>query len=835
MVDSGPTTTGSINAKIGATITELQAKVAEAKAVVKDLTAEDANVKVDANVASAIAKLDGVQAKMAELEVQNDALRASLDKTNDTNQRGFSRWQVIAAVVASLIPLLGPVAGYAVGVAGALGAMGVAGVLAIVGIKNAMEQGTAAGNQYAGGLQILKGDLNELSNTSAVAMLGSWNQAIGQINASMPFLNSSTRLFSQQLGLAGNLLLGGLLTGLRVAQPLLLTAGVYVQQLAAGFLSWTKNGGLQSFTQYAIAQLPRVAAALGQLAQLAIRFIQATSPIGTVVLDAVTAFSAGLSAIPLPVLTALIAGGGAFFLAYKAWAALTPIIQGVAVAIGAVGAAEDLALGPIGLVIAAVTALGAAVGITAISLQQGAQAQEDYTAAVQEDNGVIGKNTEAQVANALAKTGALTAAQQLGLSTRAVTSATLGNTQAQQVLAEKLRTLKQASNEAAVAQTSTHAQYQQGLDLAKKNSAAIETLSSAYEQNRAAVAKAWKDYNDIATVQGLTTYKTTEQQQAVTALAGTYGASVGVYLNAKAAQKQSADQLDATTLAMQLQDDAAGLLKQTLDILNGKTLGVAETQTGLAAANNSLTDSLKQNGRAVDGSSKAAVANQQAIQQSVEAAQQYAEAIGKQTGSSEQARQALISSKQSMEDTLRSQGLLTDSVQAYIDKIFQIPASVPPTKVDADTAAAAAKLAALQRQLDALANGYQLVIDGNGKATGRVILGGSAGKNATQLRAAGGSIDGPSGTVFGPGSSTSDSILTRLSRGEEVTKTSSASYPGVRPLLKSLNRDPGGTMAALAQPAGVSKHYTYPTTIYVEKDPTQAFSDFQRKQNLQAQ
>lgn len=831
MVSEGPTTAGSINAKIGATITELQAKVAEAKAAVKGLTDEKTNVKVDANVAEAIAKIDAVRVKMGELETQNDALRASLAKTNDTNGNGLRRWQLIAIAVAALIPLLGPLAGYAVGVAGALGGMGAAGVLAIVGIKNAMEQGTSAGNQFGAGIQILKGDLNELSQTSAVAMLDSWSRAISQINASMPFLNTSTKLFSQQLGVTGNLLLGGLLTGLRVIQPLLLTAGVYVEQLAAGFLSWTKNGGLQSFTQYAIAQLPKVAQALGDLAQLAIRFIQATSPIGTVVLQAVSAFSTAVSAIPLPVLTALIAGGGAFFLAYKAWAALTPILQGVAVAIGAVGAAEDLALGPIGLVIAAVTALGAAVGITAVSMQQGAQAQQDYTASIQQDNGVIGENVKLQAAKALGDGGALAAAKQLGISTETVTRATLGNSKAQAELAEKLKQIKLASNQAAVAQTESSSAYKKGLDQAEKNSRATEVLTQVVQQNRTAVKDGIKAYNEIASAQGLTTISTKEQLQAQVNLAGEYGSSVGAYLNAKGAQKQTADQLKATTVQMQLQNDAAGLLKQALDILDGKSLGVAEAQTGLASANNSLTDSLKQNGAAIDGNSKQAVSNQQAVQQSIQAAEQYAEAVGKSTGSSEQARQALIDSKKSMEDTLRSQGLLTGSVQAYIDKIFQIPASVPTTKVDVDDKAARKKLAEFNAFLkEKVPTDVRLAVhlDTSNNAAGGTI--GRAGGGSIPGFSGGG---GQSGTVYGPGSSTSDSILARLSRGEEVTKTSSAEYPGVRPLLKAINSDPAGTMSALNAPHG-GKSVSY--TLQMNGTgwtPEQLFAEFTRRMSAQ--
>lgn len=881
MANEGPTTTGSINAKIGANAEEFYAEVTSIKEKKREVETP-ANVKIGADSSEAMAKLSAVEAAQRKLGLSTDQLKIAyqrLDevqtkggasesrlmalhlaatkaenaradavrnlaaaqfeeaaateveavatkKSTDEKQRSMPYWLKLVAVIVSLIPLMAPFGTQLFSVTAAFGVMGATGVLAVLGIKDAMAKGTAEGNQFAGGIVGLKGNLDELAGTAAVAMLGSYRTALGQINAAMPNLNSEVGLFSKLLGQAGNFLLGSLISGLQIAKPLLLTAGQYISQVAADLLQWTKNGGFQSFVTYAVAMLPRVAAALGQLATLFINVVRASAPIGTAVLAAIQGVAGAINMIPLPVLAALIAGGGAFFIAFKAWAALTPILEGVQAGLIAVGAAEEFALGPIGIVIGAIAALTAVIGVSVIQMNTATEAQTNYTAAIQQDNGVIGKNTELQAAKALQSANAYTAANTLGISTKILTQATLGNSAATEAYNFKLMLAKDrlADSEKAMTKSSTASATQTREYI--KNRDALNTLIDAQTKNQVSIKDAFKAYNQLAEVQGLVTIKTQDQLDVQTQLASEYGSSVGVYLTAKAAQKQTADQLAATTLQMQLQNDASGLLKQALDILNGKTLSVAETQTGMAAANNAITDSFKQNGKAIDGNSKAAVANQQAIQQSVQAAQQYAEAVGTQTGSSEAARQALIASKDAMEASLQSQGLLTDSVKAYIDQIFQIPASVPPTKIDADTAAAAAKIAALQKQLDALALGFTLDINAAGVVTGRNNT-----KSKENLRADG-------GTIFGPGSSTSDSVVMpwgRGSVGEEVVKASSASAPGVRPLLKSLNYDPAGTMARLGNGGGKSVHNHFPTTMIVAQDGQQAYADFQRQQNLQNQ
>jgi hypothetical protein len=143
---------------------------------------------------------------------------------------------------------------------------------------------------------------------------------------------------------------------------------------------------------------------------------------------------------------------------------------------------------------------------------------------------------------------------------------------------------------------------------------AAETVSSGMGTQSAAVKTQVDKYNELQTALGGTTIATEGQLAAQTDLASQYGVSLGAYQQAVGANKQTEDQLARTTAQMRLQNDAAGLLNNALTILNGGSLSVAQSQTGLASANNALLDSFSQNGVVIDGNTKAAVANQQALQ-----------------------------------------------------------------------------------------------------------------------------------------------------------------------------------------------------------------------------
>ena len=86
--------------------------------------------------------------------------------------RYLTLWIFAAMAVGVFSGLAGCALGY--WLAGGMTAMGVAGVLAILGIRNELQSGSRDANDYAAGIQLLKGDLNELGHTAAVGMLDSY-------------------------------------------------------------------------------------------------------------------------------------------------------------------------------------------------------------------------------------------------------------------------------------------------------------------------------------------------------------------------------------------------------------------------------------------------------------------------------------------------------------------------------------------------------------------------------------------------------------------------------------------------------------------------------------
>ncbi len=725
---------------------------------------------------------------------------------------------VVVAVVAGVLPIVAALAGYLAAVTGAFAGMGAAGILAVLGIKNAMAAGTAQGNVFSAGLHVLKGDLDQLSGTAATAMLVSFQQAINTIDAAMPSLNSEIRLFSGMLGDTGNIVLTAIVSGFKTLLPLFAQASVYVGQLALGFQKWTTGGGLAQWSRDASVALPQVATALGSLMHGVLAVVGALQPLGTVMLGIITILGDVLSLLAMlgPALPVIAAGTLAAVGAFKLFTGVPAIVNLVSKAVTALGISTEVASGPIGWVAAAIAAV-AAIAVTATAATDNASsAMDSYAAAVQQDLGIIGEHTKAQIASNLQLAGAFTAASKLGIAQYTLTNATAGVKTAQDKVAAALKSNTDAAqkNAAAIEGNSAAATKARSAVIRMANDQAAAVTQSVEVQKKAIAAQI-KAYNDIQTAVGGATISTKAQLDAVTALAASYGDSVPVYLAAKGAQKQAADQLVATTAAMVAENDASSLLTNALTLLNGGSLSVAQAQTGLSAANNTLMDSFKTNGVVVDGSTKAAVANQQAIQQQVTAAQQAAEAIGKQTGSTAAAVQSYKDSKDAIEAQLKAQGDLTPAVQTYLDKLYDIAnLKVPPTQLDVDTAAATAKLVALQQLMAAV------MATATGPLASKLanIDKSTGGNTATGFVGAARHAGG--GTVGGAGSSTSDSVPVRLSVGEEVIRASSANQG--RPFLKMFNQDPARAISTvMAAGAGTSS----PVSVQIINKSGMAIAD----------
>jgi hypothetical protein len=281
--------------------------------------------------------------------------------------------------------------------------------------------------------------------------------------------------------------------------------------------------------------------------------------------------------------------------------------------------------------------------------------------------------------------------------------------------------------------------------------------------------------------------------------AAALGATSSAYLAAQIAARKSAEQTRQQTVAWQLANDAANLLQQTLDKLNGKKQTYAQANNAFQQQLVGLQKQLKGGSKELRGLSEAAIANRGNLLQLIQGAEQTAGAYGTMTKSTEAGRAKLAELRTQIINNAVAQGANRVEVTKYVDSLLKIPKKVPPTKADVDKTAADAKIKTLQAQLDAV------------RQVAPVLVGADATQAQNTIRALQAQIDAlhgktidinqqihsrqehkaTGGQINGPGSGTSDSIPAMLSNGEEVV-TAAANRKN-HAALEAANR--GATLA----------------------------------------
>lgn len=270
-----------------------------------------------------------------------------------------------------------------------------------------------------------------------------------------------------------------------------------------------------------------------------------------------------------------------------------------------------------------------------------------------------------------------------------------------------------------------------------------------------------------------------DNAKAILSNAAAYGTSIGALSDATTAADAFKDSTAASTLQMQLENNAAGLLSQALSGLGGNALGVASSATAFHAAVSGLNDTLKTNGATLDINTEKGQANRQAIEQAVAAAQAHAAAIAQQTGSTQQATDAYNDDITTLEKQLGATGLAKQAIDQYVTSIDTIP-PLKSTTLDIEAAVAVTAANLGQSVHDA--------VNGIGTTPVKVphkVHGGIVGKSI-------------GGSVAGAGTGTSDSVPIMASNGEYVVQ---AKYATVfRSELDNLNSGKGFPAVPVAAP-----------------------------------
>lgn len=457
--------------EIGSGVLRIEVDDTGARASVDKFVADtDAKLKA-AGISGGTSLGTGVSSGATQGSKSVQKLNTDLDNTKKKaeaaagkNSKSEGMGALVTAIIA-LGPALVPIAGVAAASLGAIVLGAGSAALAIKGAASEMKAGTQVGAEYTSGIKSLTTDFNELTKTSAGALVGDFNQAVQQAGQLLPGLNKEVASFASITGKDAVLALHGLAGGFITLQPLFTELALQSEHLFADFDKYANGGGLAKFESWVQANLPAVENDLTQLALAVGKIVASLGPLGTTSLNTLGILARVLNELPIGVLQVAAPAIAAIFLAIKTNSGIDSAITsfgkfntsidnfitkvGPAKAaasgledaqLGAAAAADTAAasergaglalsdaLGPIGAIAVGVGIFASALFGSNKAAQEAKQSIDDYTQSIEQDNGAIGSNTNTLLANNLVKSGAIDKVDKLGLSSTEFTQALLGN------------------------------------------------------------------------------------------------------------------------------------------------------------------------------------------------------------------------------------------------------------------------------------------------------------------------------------------------------------------------------------------------------------------------
>ena len=455
------------------------------------------------------------------------------------------------------------------------------------------------------------------------------------------------------------------------------------------------------------------------------------------------------NALPSAVQQSTVAIAGTGGLALLGVAGVGKLITSVNDAKAAIAALGWTAKGT-GLMVAGITG-----GLTAVSLGvlAFANAQAEAKAKAQSladtldvQTGALTENSTAWVSSELTKPQSFgikntksmaEAAEELGVSLETVTRAYLGQPDAiaeAKAAAEDYLSQQNLLNDASLSHSSLAQRFIRNLD-----------DQSARLEQAAQITAAKKGVDEAAaSAQG--------------DLAGAYATTT----------ETVAEQIDSVYDLLEAQRKAAGIV-----------MTVMEAESAFQAAIDGVTESVKTNGQTLDLNTEAGRANQAALLDVAKAGWDNVEAQIAQDGSGKTARETMLRSRDAFIVSAQAAGMSADEANRLADELGLIPSNVN-TLIQANASQAIAAAEAALRAVNAIPTYKHLTIDGSVTSAFQSAAYAAANTNFVQIKRSAG------GPVYGPGSSTSDSIPARLSNGEYVVKAAAVQQYG-RAFFDSVN------------------------------------------------
>jgi TP901 family phage tail tape measure protein len=524
--------------------------------------------------------------------------------------------------------------------------LGFAAALSSVGV-NAEAGGSAFSRVMITVEQAARSGGTELENFAAVAGMsaGEFKAAYEQdaAGAIVAFIQGLARMQSSGQDVFGTLDQLGL-GNIRVRDSLLRAAGasdLFAESLTMGNAAMDENTALaeEAAKRYETTAA-QMQVARNNLNEFAITMGETFLPALGAVSERTGAWLQMLSRMPQPVTQALgVLGGLAGTLSLVGGAALiaVPKISEFRSTLDAAGgrtAAFNRGLGRVGAFLGGPWGLAIGAGITALAIfadrkAQAAQQTREFTDAIVADSGALGENARKVAANTLAKEGMLRLADELGISMGLVTSAALGEGDAQEQLTRIL-------NE-------QHAVMVNGQIVA----------GGVAESHRALSQRAAELRDGVMGTNSAVQQGTRDAKLLMEAQAGT-GAQMGV--TGDAARGQAAEQ-DLLNVELNDGTSAADSLKASLEALTGAHIGATEAEIRYRRQVRLLTESLAENGGTFDLNTQKGQDNMEQLLRTAESSHGFQVALAEQSGSTDEATKAGERHRQKLIDIVaQSQG-----------------------------------------------------------------------------------------------------------------------------------------------------------------------------------
>lgn len=419
-------------------------------------------------------------------------------------------------------------------------------------------------------------------------------------------------------------------------------------------------------------------------------------------------------------------------------------------AAGGFGKMADVMGGPWGI------AIGAGIGLVGglvSGLHSMTTSASDFTAAVAQDNGVVGASTTAIIQNQIAKLQLTSVQQDLGVSQATLIEYAAGEKGAQDKVTAAYNA-KQASLDKLVPSTERLGRAATSQQVATREEGnELANAKARLDQMTGAVKQALKDQNDT--------------NQAYLAATKSAGIFAGMVDTATTALQTHAEQTSIATVASLQLGDGQQQLGQNLSnivynyqlaaagaqgygsvmtALNGTTSALDDAQNTLAQDMLNAKTSFAQNKYSMDLSTQAGINNRQALSAASKAIIQMGIDQYQSSGNINKANQTIQQQIDAYVKSTGATGKAKDAIVAYLQQITKIPPNVS-TNVNANTGSAQQAVAHLLNDINASYGTVQVYAVTHNMPGGGVDL--TSGGKALGANAGGGPVTAGSMSTVG--------------------------------------------------------------------------------------